>query len=77
MAFENKVYDVLKWLCLIFLPAAAVFYAALDGAFGWGYTETVSTVIAAVAAFIGALIGVSTKSYNADDKTESGDGKQP
>lgn len=66
MKFENKVYDVLKWVCLIFLPALSVFYAALDGAFGWGYTDTVCTVIAAVSAFIGALIGISSKSYNND-----------
>ena len=63
MTLNNKVYDVLKWIVLIFLPAAGVFYAALDGAFGWGYTETVTTVLAAAAAFLGALIGVSTASY--------------
>lgn len=66
MKFDNKVYDVLKWLCLIALPAASVFYAALDGAFGWGYTETVTTVIAAVGAFLGSLIGISAKSYGND-----------
>lgn len=64
MKFNNKVYDVLKWVCLIGLPALSVFYAALDSAFNWGYTETVCTVIAAVEAFIGALIGVSTREYN-------------
>lgn len=64
MKLDNKVYDILKWVCLIFLPAVGVLYAALDGAFGWGYTDTVCTVIASVAAFIGALIGVSTASYN-------------
>jgi len=64
MQFDNKVYDILKWVCLIFLPALSVFYAALDGAFGCGYVDTVCTVIAAVGAFLGALIGVSTKEYN-------------
>ena len=66
MKFDNKVYDVLKWLCLIALPAVSVFYAALDGAFGWGYTETVTTVLAAVGAFLGSLIGISAKSYSND-----------
>lgn len=64
MMFDNKVYDALKWLCLIGLPAVSVLYAALDGVFGWGYTETVTTVIAATATFIGTCIGISTKSYN-------------
>lgn len=71
MKFDNKVYDVLKWLCLIALPAAGVFYAALDGAFGWGYTETVVTVINAVTVFIGTLIGISTKSYNAAGEADA------
>lgn len=64
MQFENKVYDVLKWLCLIALPAFALFYKALDGAFGWGVSETVGTVLDALAMFIGTLIGISTKSFN-------------
>ena len=63
MRFENRVYDVLKWICLIFLPAVAVLYSAIDGVFGWGYTATVTTIISAVEAFIGSMIGISTKSY--------------
>lgn len=63
MRFENRVYDVLKWICLIFLPAVAVLYSAIDGVFGWGYTATVTTIISAIEAFIGSMIGISTKSY--------------
>ena len=73
MKFENSVYDVLKWACLIFLPAASVFYAALDGAFGWGYTQTVTTVIAAVTTFLGTLIGISTKAYTSEEEMSDGD----
>lgn len=73
MQFTNNVYDFLKWLCLIALPAASVFYAALDGAFGWGYINTVTTVIAAVAAFIGTLIGISTKAYNNKETQPDGE----
>lgn len=64
MKFSNSVYDVLKWLCLIALPSFSVFFAVLDEFFGWGMSDTVSTVVAAVCAFIGTLIGVSTKNYN-------------
>ena len=72
MRFElnDKVYDVLKWLVLIVLPACSGLYAALAGVWGWGYTEQVTTTISAVALFIGALIGVSSASY----KQEKGDG---
>ena len=67
MKFDNKVYDVLKWLCLICLPALAVFYTALDNAFAWGYANTVCTVLAALSAFIGSMIGISTKNYRKDN----------
>ena len=66
MKFElnNKVYDVLKWLVLIVLPAGSGLYAALAGVWGWGYVEQVTTTLSAVALFVGALIGVSTAQYN-------------
>lgn len=67
MRFENRVYDVLKWICLIFLPAVAVLYSAVDGVFGWGYTATVTTIISAIEAFIGSMIGISTKSYQKEN----------
>ncbi|MBQ9388391.1 MAG: hypothetical protein IJU01_07060, partial [Lachnospiraceae bacterium] len=37
MKFNDKVYDVLKWLVLIALPAFNVFYANLAPLWGWGY----------------------------------------
>lgn len=61
MKLQNKTYDVLKWLCLIALPAVSVFYSALDGVFALGAREQVTTLIAAAEAFLGALIGVSAK----------------
>lgn len=66
LQLNNKVYDVLKWLCLIALPALSVLYGVLAGVWGWGYTEEVSTTVNAVVAFVGALIGLSTASYNGD-----------
>ena len=67
MKFENRVYDVLKWICLIFLPAVAILYSAIDGVFGWGYTATVTTIISAIEAFIGSMIGISTKAYRKEN----------
>ena len=70
MKFNDKIYDILKWVCLIVLPACAVLYTAIDGVFAWGYAKPVCAVIAAVEAFIGALIGVSTNEYNKEKKDE-------
>ena len=35
LQFNDKVYDILKWLCLIALPALSVLYSALAGVWGW------------------------------------------
>ena len=66
MKLSNGWYDALKWVCLIFIPALTTFYVVLDGVFGWGYAQMVSTISAALCTFIGALIGVSTATYNAE-----------
>ena len=70
MQFNNKVYDVLKWICLIFLPALEAFLAVLLPALGvdQDVIMVVMKVIPAVATFIGALIGISQATYNSEAK---------
>ena len=71
MQFSGKVYNFLKWFCLIALPAFGVFCSVVLPALKVPdeVTKVVTTIIYAVATLIGALIGVSTKSYN-DSKKE-------
>ena len=64
LQFNDKVYNILKWLCLIALPALSVLYSGLAGVWGWPYAQEVATTINAVVAFVGAFIGISTASYN-------------
>ena len=71
LQFENRVYDILKWLCLIALPASSVLYSALAGVWGWSYAQEVATTINAVVAFVGALIGISTANYKKEIKNVS------
>lgn len=59
----DKVYDVLKWLILIFVPALITFISGLGAILGFD-TSVVTAIIALVATFVGSLIGVSTKAYN-------------
>lgn len=59
MKLPNKLYDVLKWVCLIALPAIAVFYAVIAKIWGLPYESEIPATINAVAVLIGALIGVS------------------
>lgn len=59
----DKVYDVLKWLCLIALPAFSTLYWSLASIWGWPYVEQISGTIAAVGTFLGVMIGISSASY--------------
>lgn len=66
MKLPNKVYDVLKWLVLVCIPAFTTAYVGLDSVFGWGYGDIVAKVSAIVCTLLGALIGISTAEYNKD-----------
>ena len=63
MKLPDKVYDVLKWIALICIPAIATFYVALAPVWGWPYADEVAKTAAAVCTLIGALIGISTAQY--------------
>lgn len=60
---SNKTYDVLKWVCLVALPALSALYAVVARAWGWPHTAEIILTIDAVGVFIGALIGVSSAQY--------------
>lgn len=62
---SNKVYDVLKKVAQIWLPAAGTLYFALASIWGFPYAEQIVGTITAVDAFLGAILGISTKIYNA------------
>lgn len=63
MTLSNKVYDVLKALVTVVLPACTTFYVTLDSIFGWGFGDTVAKVSAAVCTLLGSLIGISSANY--------------
>lgn len=56
----NALYDVLKWLAVLVLPALSVLIAALGPVWGWGtLAQQLATTVNAVTLFVGAVIGVS------------------
>ena len=61
----NKTYDILKWIALVVLPAAATFYTALAPIWGLPYESEIPMTITAVDALLGALLGVSSQKYKA------------
>ncbi len=68
MKLSNKVYDVLKWIALYFLPALGTLYFALSGIWNFPYGEQIVGTITAVDTFIGVLLGISTNTYNKQNK---------
>ena len=64
MKISNKLYDILKWLVIIVLPALATLYAALSTVWAWPYSEEVVTTITAVDTFLGAVLCISAATYN-------------
>ena len=64
MKFTNRVYDVLKWMVLIALPALAAAYGALAATWGLPYVGEVVSTINILTALLGAMIGLSTAEYN-------------
>ena len=64
MVLPNKVYDILKWITMICLPALTVFYVACAGIWGWPYADQIAKTSVAVCTLLGALLGISTAEYN-------------
>ena len=60
----NKVYDVLKWIAQIGLPAVATLYAALAGIWGLPYGDQIVGTIVAVDTALGVVLGISSAKYN-------------
>ena len=64
MIFPDRVYDILKWVCVIALPAIATLWFTLGKIWGFPYLAEVEGTIVAIDTFLGALLGISTIAYN-------------
>lgn len=60
----GKLYDVLKYLAQIVLPALGTLYFTLAGIWGLGGGEEVVGTIMAVDLFLGVILGISQVNYN-------------
>ena len=67
---KDAVYDVLKWITMIVLPALATAYVGLSGIWGWPYADEVAKTTAVVCTLLGALLGISTAQYNKDQNKQ-------
>lgn len=66
MKLPNSLYDILKWVTMIVLPALATAYVGLAAIWGWPFADEVAKTTAVICTLLGALLGISTAQYNKD-----------
>lgn len=78
MKLTNRVYDILKYVALIALPALQVFWLTIGKIWDLSYTVEIGATIGAVALLLGTLLGVSTSNYRASKEQDNfnGDGTE-
>jgi Putative phage holin Dp-1 len=70
--FSNSMYNFVKFVALILLPAVGTLYFALAEIWHWSNGEDVVGSITAVDAFLGAVVGFAVRSYNKSDSRFDG-----
>lgn len=56
----QKLYEALRWLICVVLPAVAVFLSTLNAAWEWGLPiEAILSTISGFELFLGAIFGIS------------------
>lgn len=64
MKLNDKLYDILKWVTMIVIPAIASAYVGLASVWGWPYAEEIAKTATVACTLLGALLGISTAQYN-------------
>lgn len=68
---SDKVYDTLKWVCLIFLPALSIAYSAFASTWNLPFGEEIPITLSILEVFLGSLLGVSTAEYRKRNAVEN------
>ena len=61
---NNKLYNVLKWITLILLPAVGTLYFALSVIWNFPYADHIIGTLAAIDTFLGSLLMIKTSSLD-------------
>ena len=73
MTLNDNVYNILKWVALIALPATAVCVKAVFPVWNLPYADAIATTLTAIGTLIGTLIGISTIGYVANANSTDAD----
>lgn len=67
---SNKLFDVLKWLSILFIPALASLYKGLAIIWQFPYADEIPQTLIVLDTFLGAILGISTIDYNKKKEAE-------
>lgn len=83
ISLSGPLYDKLKWLAQLGLPALGTLYFTIASVWGLPGGEKVLGTLAALCTFLGVVLGLSKRSYDASDAkydgavVETGDPEAP
>ena len=64
MIINSKVYDVMKYITMVVLPAVTTLWLAVGSIWHLPYIEPIGATLSAITVFLGAILGISTSLYN-------------
>lgn len=64
MKMSDTVYNWLKYIVIIFMPAISVLYVSLGTIWGWPFVNQVRDTLDAVQIFLASSLMVSAAEYN-------------
>ena len=68
----QKVYESLRWIIAIILPAIGVFIVSIDAIWSLGLpAEQISLTLDAVGLLLGTIFGISKVVHDKDDESDS------
>lgn len=68
---SNKVYDILKWTSLVFLPALITFLGVVFKVLDVANADVILTIAVAFNTFLGSILGISNINYNKNTYIEN------
>ena len=60
---SNKMYDVLKWITMVVLPAVASLYTGLAAVWNLPLANAIPDTIMLLVTFFGIVLGISSERY--------------
>lgn len=65
----TKLYEILRWVIWIVLPAIGVLLSTLAGAWGWNIPlDAILATLSAVELFLGTILGIAKVTNDKENK---------